>query len=177
MPDDLHEHIHDDGGTLSSANEKILLLSRNEALFIDDSLTMIIEREQGDERITTVRPLQHTAGLPSPVDLLEKIALAILFTTDPENEGEEAEVFVSDTDLFMLREIAHSYIKVGEEPVGFNVKKKIYQLLYQKSYEREKVARNIISQIDTHLEPMPMDFLADNVDISKREDIQNIQDI
>jgi len=145
------EHIHNEPvpeETLSQDAEKILLLSRNEVLFIDDSLTMIIEREAGDERLSTVRPLTPTAGLPAPVDLLEKLGYAILFTTDPMNEGEEAEVFVSDTDLYMIREITHSYIKIGEEAVGYNLKRKIYTLLYGAGYERDKVVKNMISQVD-----------------------------
>ncbi len=146
----MHEH-YEDGSILSSETEKIISLTRNEAMFIDDSLTMIIEKEQGDERITTVRPLTHTAGLPAPVDLLERIGVAILFTTDPENKDLEAQVYVSDTDLYMLREISHSYIKVGEEAVGFNLKRKIYNLLYKQSYEREKVARDIIDQLDMNV--------------------------
>ena len=166
IEDDL---IPEDIDVFSVNDTKILKLTRNESLFIDDSLTMIIEREHGDERITTVRPLQHTAALPSPVDLLEKIAIAILYTTDPKNEGKEAELFVSDTDLYMLREISHSYIKVGEEPVGFNLKRKIYTLLYQKRYERDQVARQIIAQIDSVL---PMDTIKDNVR-NHREDLKN----
>ena len=120
--------------------EQTMYLTRNEALFIDDSLSMIIERDMGEERLGTVRPMAHTAGLPAPVDLLEKIGHAILFTTDPENYGQPAPVQMTDTDLYMLREITHSYVKIGEEPVGFNLKRKIYTLLYSKDYERDKVA-------------------------------------
>jgi len=147
-----HDHMDDELENLeediSQEPEKLLSLTRNEALFIDDSLTMIIERDIGDDRLTTVRPLSHTAGLPAPVDLLEKIAMAILFTTEPENTGKEADVYVSDTDLYMLREIAHSYIKVGGEYVGYNLKRKLYLLLYQKSYDIDRVANNILSQVD-----------------------------
>ena len=128
--------------------EHIMLLTRNEALFIDDSLSMIIERAPGEERLVTVRPLTHSAGLAAPLDVLEKIGFAILFTTDPENNGEPAEVSFSDTDLYMLREIAASYIKVGDEAVGFNLKRKLYSLLYQKSYEQDKVAKRLLGQVD-----------------------------
>ena len=48
----------------------------------------------------------------------------------------------------MLREIALSYVKVGEEQVGYNLKRKIYTLLFSKSYERNKVADSLLSQID-----------------------------
>lgn len=134
--------------------EHIMLLTRNEALFIDDSLSMIIERAAGEERLVTVRPLTHSAGLAAPLDLLEKIGFAILFTTDPENNGEPAEVSFSDTDLYMLREISASYVKVGDEPVGFNLKRKIYSLLYQQSYEQDKVAKRLLGQVNFTQQPI-----------------------
>ena len=148
-------HLHSDqepfDEILSQEAEKTLRLTRNEALFIDDSLTMIIERDVGEDRLTTVRPMSHTAGLPAPVDLLEKMGYAILFTTDPANEGMEAEIPVSDTDLYMIREITHSYIKIGEEAVGFNLKRKVYMLMYGEIYERDKIAKHLISQVDFNI--------------------------
>ena len=131
-----------------------LELTRNEALFIDDSLSMIIEREPSEDRMGTVRPMAHTAGLPSPVDLIEKIGKAVLYTTDSNNKGEPAKVSMSETDLYMLREITHSYVKVGDEPVGFNLKRKIYHLLYGTEYERDKVANKLIAQIEMPVAPM-----------------------
>lgn len=129
--------------------EKVLLLTRNEALFIDDSLSMLIERDIHDDRLGTVRPLAHTAGIPAPVDLLEKIGKAILFTTDPDHQGDSAEVLLTETDLYMLREITQSYIRIGEEAVGFNLKRKICILLYSTAYERDKVAKRLIAQVDS----------------------------
>tara|TARA_Y100000310_G_scaffold34266_2_gene32437 strand:- start:2694 stop:3224 length:531 start_codon:yes stop_codon:yes gene_type:complete len=140
----------------------VMFLTRNEALFIDDSLSMIIEREPHEDRVGTVRPMAHTAGLPAPVNLLEKIGKAILFTTDPDNQGEPAEVSMSETDLYMLREITHSYIKIGEEAVGFNLKRKIYTLLYNTEYERDKIANRLIAQVD-----IPTTLLEDDVPVSK----------
>ena len=146
--------------------EQILLLTRNEALFIDDSLSMIIEQDPIGERLGTVRPMAHTAGLPAPVDLLEKIGHAILFTTDPDNKGEPASVPVSDTDLYMLREITHSYVKIGDEPVGFNLKRKIYTLLYSTEYEREKIAKRLLAQVD--LSAIPSHEVVEDTSKAKR---------
>lgn len=128
--------------------DKTLLLTRNEALFIDDNLSMLVEKDLGDASLGTVRPLAHTAGLPAPIELLEKIGLAILHTTDSKNYGREAEVAVSDTDLYMLREVAVSHARIGNEPVGYNLKRKIYTLLFSKSYERNKVADSLLAQVD-----------------------------
>lgn len=134
---------------LDEIENKTLFLSRREALFIDDSLSMLVEKEIGDESLTSIRPLQHNAGIPAPIDLLEKIGMAVLFTTDPQNMGKEAAIQVSDTDLFMLREIALSFVKVGPEQVGYNLKLKIYKLLLESRYRREEIARNLLSQVKT----------------------------
>jgi len=142
---------------MAEEEEKVIFLTRNEALFIDDSLSMLIEREPSDDRMGTVRPMAHTAGLPAPVDLLDKIGKAILFTTDPENHGEPAEVLMSETDLYMLREITHSYIKIGDEAVGFNLKRKIYTSLYSTEIERDRVANRLLSQVDIPTVPLEDD--------------------
>ena len=125
-----------------------LSLTRKEALFIDDSLTMLMENEPGDLPLTSIRPLIHNASIPAPIDLIEKIGMAILYLTDDKNSGSEIIITVSDTDLYMLREISLSHIRVGTEPVGYNLKLKIYRLLLNSKYEREKIARTLLSQID-----------------------------
>jgi len=133
---------------LGDTKDFMLPLTRNEALYIDDSLSMLIEKEFEDGRLGTIRPLTATAGLPAPVDLIDRIGQAILFTTDPDNEGELALVPVSDTDLYIIREVSHSYIKVGDEPVGFNLKKKVYKLLHEEAYEKEKVMKRMLDELD-----------------------------
>ena len=136
------------GEYLPDIEDKVLQLTRNDILFIDDNLSMLVEKDLGDEALGTVRPLAHTGGLPAPIELLEKIGKALLYVSDPKNKGQQASVPVSDTDLFMLREISLSYAKVGKEAVGYNLKVKIYTLLFAKSYERDRIAENLIAQVD-----------------------------
>lgn len=123
---------------------KELTLTHNEALYLDDSLTMMLERE-GGEGFVTMRPLMASASVPAPVNLIEKIAKAILFTLDNNNEGSSASIFVDDGDLYLLREIAQSYIKVGEENVGYNLKRKIYSLLFGDLYQQDKQVDAMLS--------------------------------
>ena len=123
---------------------KDLILTHNEALYLDDSLTMMLERE-GDYGFTTMRPLIASASLPAPVNLIEKIAKAILFTGDDNNQGMPATVAVNDGDLYLLRELTQSYIKVGGEFVGYNLKRKVYELLYGDSYQKDKQVDAMLS--------------------------------
>jgi|TARA_R110000824_G_scaffold250617_1_gene439366 hypothetical protein len=144
-----HEAFSDDGLGNNMEDGIELSLTRNETLFIDDSLSMLIERDgdanlMNEHKVSTVRPLTPTAGLPAPLELIEKVGMAVLYTTDPENEGKEAVLELDVTDLLMLREIAHSYVKVGEEPVGFNLKKKIYTALYAGEYQKTKLLTHLL---------------------------------
>ena len=113
---------------------KPLYLTRNEALYLDDSLTMMLDATEGAVPFATMRPMAPSLCVPAPVDLIEKVANAILFTLDRENEGKEARIDVNDGDLYCLREVAQSYVRVGDEPVGFNLKKKIFLALFGAEY-------------------------------------------
>jgi hypothetical protein len=152
----LEEHDHDE-------KELIFSLSRNEALFLDDSLTLMVEREGDDQRIYSMRPVQMTAGLAVPLDLMDKIGKAIVYTTKPENQGKEYIFPVDITELFMLREVSSSFIRIGDEPVGYTLKRKICNLLYDEDINLE--SRNI--QVDQLLKDVNVDFdatLSDEVD-------------
>ena len=48
----------------------------------------------------------------------------------------------------MLREICHSYCKVGNEYVGYNLKRKIYQVLYSDTYKTDKTVSNLLATVD-----------------------------
>ena len=74
--------------------------------------------------------------------------MGILFTTDPANTGKPAPISVSDTDLYMLRELSISYIKVGTESVWCNLKCKIAKLLFEKSYQQGKTADRLLSEVN-----------------------------
>ena len=133
-----HEHL------------RTLTLTRNESLYIDDSLSLLIEKEAfGEQRIGTMRLQLLSAPLGAPIDLIEKITYAVLYTTDKANQGRDANIEVTDEELFILREIAQSYIKIGDEPVGYNLKRKIYTLIhadYTSDAEWEQVLRPFDSQ-------------------------------
>ena len=122
--------IEDD--ELFNTHEKVLKLTPNEALFIDDSLTMMID---GAMMFSAMRHLVASAQIPAPLDLIEKIAVAVLFTMDDDNAGLLAEVNLNDGDLLYIREICQSHVIIREEPVGYNLKRKIYMALYGTEYK------------------------------------------
>ena len=106
-----------------------------------------------------------TAGLAVPLDLMDKIGKAIVYTTKPENLGKEYSFAVDITELFMLREVSSSFIRIGEELVGYNLKRKVCNLLYDEELELE--SRDV--QINHLLKDVTVDLdavIPDEVDTS-----------
>ena len=115
----------------------VMRLTKNEALFLDDRLTLMVQRDEDEQRVYSIRPVQMTAGLAVPLDLMGKIGKAVLYTTTPENQGKEYAFAIDITELFMIREVASSFVEIEGEPVGLNLKRKICVLLYAKDLEQE----------------------------------------
>ena len=134
--------IEDD--ELFNTNEKVLTLTPNEALFIDDSLTMMIDAADGATMFSAMRPLVASAQIPAPLDLIDKIAVAVLFTMDENNEGLLAEVNLNDGELLYIREICQSQVKIRQEPVGYNLKRKIYFALYGAEYQLRRQLDDVL---------------------------------
>ena len=158
----LEEHEHD-------GSELLFSLTRNEALFLDDSLTLMVEREGDEQRIYSMRPVQMTAGLAVPLDLMDKIGKAVVYTTKQENQGKEYTFAIDISELFMIREVASSFIKIGEEPVGYNLKRKICELLYSDEIEQESrdvMVDQLLKDVNIDLEaviPDEVDAPSENI--------------
>ena len=146
---------HGDGCTHYNISEDFrLTITRNEALYLDDCLTLMVEREISTDQkniLGTLRNVAPVAPLPVPIELVDKIGFAVLSITDEDYPFDTATLKLDSSELYLLREVAQSYVKVGEEAVGFNLKKKIYKALYEEEYEQEKTIDKLL------LEALPDD--------------------
>ena len=149
-----------DHDCLEEEDVQTLMLTRDEILYIDDNLTMMIEKENskgGDNQFSTVRPVIANAGLPAPVELLEKIGLAVLQVTDEDDVWDGTiNVPVTSTDLYMLRELARSTIKINGRFVGLELKKKLYKLLYADEFKVEKNVEKLLADVNMPEDSKPM---------------------
>ena len=142
----------DSDHTLNSSDEEFFLaVSRNEALYLDDCLTLMVEREvnvdHGKTMLSTLRNVAPVAQLPVPIELIDKIAWAVLYTTeDGSSPATEATLSLDASELYMLREVCQSYVRIGNEPVGFNLKRKIYYSLFEEEFKREKTIDRLIEE-------------------------------
>tara|TARA_Y100001951_G_C11064325_1_gene142570 strand:- start:17 stop:490 length:474 start_codon:yes stop_codon:yes gene_type:complete len=155
----MHEHDDDDEMLDLEESYKPFKLTRNEALYLDDTCTLMVDPHPMDDhdrgrhggQPIGMRPPVFSAGIMVPYDLLEKIGYAVLYTTDEANDGEDVEIQVSISDLLLFREVAQSFVKIGEEQVGFNLKRKVAEALHKEFYDNRKsdqIANRLLQQVE-----------------------------
>tara|TARA_R110000824_G_scaffold39377_3_gene119185 strand:- start:342 stop:851 length:510 start_codon:yes stop_codon:yes gene_type:complete len=130
---------------------KPLPLTRNEALYLSDSITLLMEHTPEQGRVhMPARQLMPQAAVPVPLDLIQKVGLAVLLTTNTMEEDEESiyEIDLTVADLFLLRECCQSFIKVNNELVGFNLLRKIYALVLEEDMKERKFFQDMTRGIN-----------------------------
>ena len=72
----------------------------------------------------------------------------ILDVTNPANKTGFGELTLSIEELFLIRECCQSYILFNEEPVGYNLMKKIYKALLEEDIEEKQKFNNLLSDVN-----------------------------
>ena len=137
-------------------------ITRNEALFMSDSMTRIVRIPDGWEGGgITLRSTAQSAFIVAPESLMVKIGRAIAFLTKTElmerkpegnffqvemvevevNKGKTYSLVIEEYEAWLLWEVAQSYLKVGDDPVGYQLKKKLAKVMYGEAVEFESVAK------------------------------------
>tara|TARA_R110000765_G_scaffold196799_1_gene302469 strand:- start:1492 stop:2037 length:546 start_codon:yes stop_codon:yes gene_type:complete len=125
---------------------KELTLTKNEALYLSDSITLLMEHEQVPGLVhIPARHLSAHAVVPVPVDIIQKIGMAVLLVTDPDNTSGETTIELSVADLYLLRECCQSYVRINKELVGYNLARKVYALLLD-GLVKEKIFLETITE-------------------------------
>ena len=139
IPEDYNErNLRGFFNPISEEVEYKLRLTIKEVLFIDDSLSLLVSSTE-QSRTVALRTSMPSNTIGSPIDLIQKIGLAVLEITSrgfPKNGLVTVEV--SDMELLILREIAKSHILLGDDVVGLSLKTKVYEALYGEIYKEEK---------------------------------------
>ena len=137
---DHFEHYKSDAEVERELNQtKTLSLSRNEALFLSDTFTLLIEHDrEGGSLQLPARGIVPSAGMSVPIEMIQKIGMAVLMTTDPKNTMQLTEMDFTVSELFLMRECCQSFVRMNNEPVGYNLTRKIYRLLLEDTLQ-EKV--------------------------------------
>lgn len=132
---------------------KELTLTKNEALYLSDSLTLLMEQEQTPGLIhMPARHLSAHAVVPVPVDLIQKIGMAVLLVTDPTNISGETIIELSVADLYLIRECCQSYVRINKELVGYNLVRKVYALLLEDAMKEKIFIETIMETVEEDLD-------------------------
>lgn len=130
-----------------SPDMKIIFLTRGEALFLDDAITVMTDKESM-LGVMGMRPIAPSAMMSAPPDLIERIGMVVLLTTTSD-QIKEAPLEVNDHELYLLRECAQSSIKFDNELVGFNLKRKIYLALLEDHYKDTLQFAKLMEDLET----------------------------
>ena len=131
---------------------KHITLTRNEALYLSDSVTLLLEHIAENGRYQSpARTLDPSAGVPVPIEIINRLGLAVLITTDPYNKSQTCEMEFSVSELYLIRECCQSFIRVNKEPVGYNLIRKIYRLILEKDLKEREVFEILTQDVNIEL--------------------------
>ena len=69
------------------------------------------------------------------MEVIERIGLAVLLTTDPDNTSQTTTISMPLAELYLLRECCQSFVKINTEPVGYNLLRKIYTVILERALQ------------------------------------------
>ena len=143
MSNTYYEQNDDELADEESEQIKYLNLTKNEALYLSDSITLLFEHSAEPGRGSVPgRNFTPRAGIPVPLELMRKIGVAVLVSGDLGNKNKTATIEVDVDELYLLRECCRSFIKVenatyallgpDEELLGHTLLRKIYSSMLER---------------------------------------------
>tara|TARA_R100000152_G_C6769141_1_gene194868 strand:+ start:305 stop:850 length:546 start_codon:yes stop_codon:yes gene_type:complete len=143
---------------------KVLTLSKWEALFLSDTVTLLLEHEPEKGKLQIpARGIQSSASVSVPIEMISRIGLAVLLSTNPTNKTGMTEMPVTLSELYLLRECCQSFVTHGNEMVGYNLLRKIYKLLLEDELKERAMFDKLTADIDVNLDNIP------RVDLAKEQ--------
>lgn len=164
--DNEFDEFEDNEDFFDSLDEmKSLTITRNEALYLSDSATLLLDHvaTPGAGYSVPARSLLPSASVPVPFEIIHRLGLAVLLTSDPENKSQTCEMEFTTAELFLLRECCQSYVRINNEPVGYNLLRKVYKLILEKDLKERQVFDILTHDIN-------MDFSLTEPVIERTED-------
>ena len=129
---------------------KELTLTKNELLHLSDSVTLLISTDTTTQ--TSAKKLIASAYVSVPLELIKTIGLGFLGLSDKENEDSTTKLNVTIFELYLLRECCQTSVKRNDENVGYNLLKKIYELMHEDELKERTLIDNITSDLDLDLD-------------------------
>ncbi len=148
---------------------KEVTLTKNELLYLSDSITLLMEHTSEHGRVhMPARQLMPSASVPVSVDLIQLIGMGVLIATDPKNVSQEATLSFNLAELYLLRECCQSFIRINNELVGYNLLRKIYKVILSDSMEERAFIDNLTTGIDLNLK--------NSLEVNKFKDLEKLKE-
>jgi len=108
----------------------LISFTKEELLYLDDGLTLIIEVDPDEpQRHRIGRNLAPMAVSVATADLLLKLGSALVYLADEKEDEKEMEL--DEEELWCIREVSQSNAVYFDKQVGLNIKVKVYRALLQ----------------------------------------------
>ena len=154
--------------------EKTLTLTKNELIFLSDSVTLTLEHFNENGRVhMPARQLMPSAKVPVPIELIHTIGMGLLIASDPKNNTQTAEVSFAIADLYLLRECCQPFSKINDEYVGYNLLKKVYSAILQTTMSERDFINKLTAEIDFTSQLEFNELTQQRIEELKRNDSEN----
>ena len=154
--------------------EKTLTLTKNELIFLSDSVTLTLEHFNENGRVhMPARQLMPSAKVPVPIELIHTIGMGLLIASDPKNNTQTAEVSFAIADLYLLRECCQPFSKINDEYVGYNLLKKVYSAILETTMSERDFINKLTAEIDFTSQIEFNELTQQRIEELKRNDSEN----
>jgi hypothetical protein len=136
---------------------KLLSLTKYEALFLSDSVTLLLEHDAQEGRFQIpAKTIAPRAGVGVPLELIHKIGLVVLLVTEPESD-DTVDLPIAISELYLIREVCQSYVQINDTPVGYNLLRKVYKLLLESDLRERADFENLLHEVNFDLEKFDLE--------------------
>ena len=121
---------------INDSEIKTLELTFEEIVFIDDKLTLGVDALEF-KGVLPIRIPEREKCIVANLAMIYKIGTYLNKFIELEEDllDKSLETFFNDSELLLLREIAHSGPELNDKKIGLSLKLKINNALFQKKYE------------------------------------------
>ena len=113
--------------SVEGSNLYVINLSVKELVYVDDSISALTKPSKDENMYLPLRMSMPSNTIGAPMSLIKKVGVAVLNAFD--KRGAVA-LQMDESELLILRELAHSGIRDEDQMIGLGLKRKVYSALW-----------------------------------------------
>jgi len=120
--------------SVEGSNLYVINLSVKELVYVDDSISALTKPSKDENMYLPLRMSMPSNTIGAPMSLIKKVGVAVLNAFD--KRGAVA-LQMDESELLILRELAHSGIRDEDQMIGLGLKRKVYSALWGEKVKEE----------------------------------------